>query len=72
MTVILLLVVLALHAAVVSAGQFQGQGHVWAEQICLSTGGLCQQPFLMGFSAGLITTGYFLAVVLFGRDRGMD
>jgi hypothetical protein len=56
------------HAALVSAGQFDGQGIVWATQACSHTYNLCHHPFLLGVSAGIISSLYFLQVVFRRTD----
>jgi hypothetical protein len=68
MSIVALLVILIACAAMVSAGQFQGQGFAWADQICLQTFGVCHQPFLLGLSAGLISSIYFLGILIRRKD----
>jgi hypothetical protein len=65
---VILIIVLVAHAVDVSAGQFQGHGYFWADQICSNTDGLCYQPFLLGLSAGLVTGAYFLILFLAGES----
>lgn len=69
MSLIVLIIVLLAHAAVVVAGQLQSQGFVFADQICADAFGLCQQPFLLGISAGLICTAYFLVHIFHNANR---
>jgi hypothetical protein len=60
-------VVILTHLLLASAGQFAGQGHIWADQLCFNSNGLCQKPFLLGLSAGVLTGAYFLAA-FFGAN----
>jgi hypothetical protein len=62
-----LLVVLAC-ATIASAADFQGQGIVWADQVCSQSFGLCHQPFLLGVVAGLIISVYFLRNFIRGNN----
>src|SRR2546423_458134 len=69
-TIMLLFALLAViaHAALVSAGQFDGQGVAWATQACSHSYNLCHQPFLLGLSAGIISSLYFLQAVFRRTD----
>jgi hypothetical protein len=66
---IFVLMVLIADAVLVSAGQYQGQGVNWADQICSITNGLCHQPLALGLQAGFLTSAYFLATFFNKRSR---
>jgi len=51
---ILLTVLLILDIAIFMTFQLQAQGHVWADEICRSAFGLCDEPFLLGAAVALI------------------
>ena len=51
-------------AAIFSAAQFQHQGYAWADQICFSVYNLCNQPFSLGLTTGLISSFYFSHLVI--------
>jgi hypothetical protein len=51
---ILLTVLLIFDIAIFMTSQLQAHGYVWADEICRSGFGLCDQPFLLGAAATLI------------------
>jgi ABC-type enterobactin transport system permease subunit len=54
--------------AIVSAGQLEGSGLTWADQICSQSYGLCHQPFLLGLAVGAISSIYFLGILIRKKD----
>jgi len=58
----LLTVFLILDIAIFMTFQLQAQGHVWADEICHSAFGLCDEPFLLGAAVALIFAASFVAM----------
>jgi hypothetical protein len=67
---ILLTVLLILQIAIFMIHQLQAQGHVWADVICRSGFGLCDQTFLLGAAVTLIFVASFVAVRRPDRKAG--
>ena len=65
---ILLTVFLILEIAIFMTSQLQAQGRVWADEICRSGFGLCDQTFLLGAAVTLIIVASFVAMRR-GPDR---
>ena len=65
---ILLTVLLILQMAIFMTSQLQAQGHVWADEICRSGFGLCDQTFLLGAAVTLVFVASFVAIRR-GPDR---
>ena len=59
---ILLTVLLILDIAIFMTFQLQAQGHVWADEICRSAFGLCDEPFLLGAAVALIFAASFVVM----------
>ena len=59
---ILLTVLLILDIAIFMTFQLQAQGHVWANEICRSAFGLCDEPFLLGAAVALIFAASFVVM----------
>ncbi|HLQ94223.1 MAG TPA: hypothetical protein VK148_29735 [Xanthobacteraceae bacterium] len=59
----LVLFLLGAVAAIFTAAQLQQQGYAWADQICFTAYNLCNQPFSLGLTAGLISSFYLLLVI---------
>ena len=65
---ILLTVLLILEIVMFMASQLQAQGRVWADEICRSGFGFCDQTFLLGAAVTLIFIASFVAMRR-GPDR---
>jgi len=60
---------LLIDATVFGAAQLQHQGYAWADEICVSTYGLCNRPFFLGLIAGFVSSIYFLHSVVSDKSR---
>ena len=67
MPIVVLLLLLA--ATIFSAAQLQDQGHPWADEVCFSTYGLCNRPFLLGLIVGLVSSMYFVHSVVSDKSK---
>jgi len=59
----LVLFLLCAVAVIFSAAQLQHQGYAWADEISFTAYNLCNQPFSLGITAGLISSFYLFLVI---------
>jgi hypothetical protein len=50
----LLAIILLVVVVLFGASQFRYRGYVWADQVCLSAFGLCNEPYWLGGVAALL------------------
>jgi len=65
----IVVLLLLLDTTIFSAAQLQQQGYAWADEVCFSTYGLCNRPFFLGLIAGLVSSMYFLHLVVGDKSK---